>query len=86
MRFAAASSTATIWPAYLAAGYFYVLNFGADNRLIKEGPWPWAQGVLMEPKERVFFLVSLLVVPAMKDAGALISLGVKLALMAKVGL
>jgi len=117
MRFAAKTSMVMTWLAYLTAGYFYVLYYGADKALIKEGPWPWAHSVIMETKEHVFFLVLLLatllpivvngpvdksaavrkvtlwtsagvvlVVLAMEGAGAFISMGVKLALMAKVGM
>jgi len=60
LRLAASSTTVLIWLAYIAAGYYYVLYYGADKGLIKAGPWPWAHGLIMETKEHVFFLVLLL--------------------------
>ncbi len=60
MRMAAKTSMVMIWLAYITAGYFYVLYYGADKAVIKAGPWPWAHGIFMETKEHVFFLTLLL--------------------------
>ena len=116
MRTLAMWSAVLIWLAYIAAGYYYVLYYGADKALIKAGPWPWAHGVFMETKEHLFFLTLLLatLLPiatagpvdknravrklvlwtsggvvllalAMEGAGAVISMGDKLGLIAKIG-
>jgi len=60
IRAVAMTSTALIWLAYLAAGYFHAPYDGADKAIIKDGPWPWAHGLFMEGKEQVFFLTLLL--------------------------
>jgi hypothetical protein len=56
MRTAAKWSTAMIWLSCITAGYFYILYYGADKAIIKEGPWPWAHNLMMETKEHLFFL------------------------------
>jgi hypothetical protein len=60
LRTAAKFSTAMIWLSCITAGYFYVLYYGADKAVIKDGPWPWAHGLIMETKEHVFFLTLLM--------------------------
>jgi len=116
MRSAAMVSAVAIWLAYLTAGYYYILYYGADKALINAGPWPWAHGLFMETKEHVFFLTLLLatflpiaaaapvsrslaqrkvvlwsaggvvlLALAMEGAGAVISMGAKLGLVAKLG-
>lgn len=115
IRSMAMISAVLIWLAYITAGYFYVLYYGADKAVIKAGPWPWAHGLFMETKEHVFFLTLLLatflpiatsgaiagnaakrkvilwssagvglLALAMEGAGAIISMGAKLGLAAKV--
>lgn len=56
MRTAARTGAVMIWLAYITAGYYYVLYYGADKAFIKAGPWPWAHGLVMETKEHTFFL------------------------------
>jgi hypothetical protein len=60
IRTVAMTSTVLIWLAYLTAGYFYVVHYGADKAVIKEGPWPLAHALFMETKEHIFFLTLLL--------------------------
>ncbi len=60
MRTAARTAAVMVWIAYLTAGYYYVLYYGADKAFIKAGPWPWAHGFFMETKEHAFFLGLLL--------------------------
>lgn len=112
MRMAAILSAVFVWSAYLTAGYFYVLYYGADKAIILSGPWPWAHKLFMESKEHLFFLTLMLatLLPittsarvhasrsartlvlwtssfvvltalAMEGAGAIIGMGVKVALL-----
>jgi len=60
LRKVATASAILIWLAYITAGYYYVLYYGADKAVIKAGPWPWAHGFFMETKEHLFFLTLLL--------------------------
>jgi len=60
MRTAAKWSAVLIWLAYITAGYYYVMYYGADKAVIKAGPMPWAHGLFMETKEHLFFLTLLL--------------------------
>ena len=47
--------------AWFAGGYYYVEFYGAQVKpYIKEGPLPWAHGVVMETKEHVFLFLPFL--------------------------
>ncbi|WP_313951126.1 hypothetical protein [Accumulibacter sp.] len=117
LRTLAMWSCGLIWLAYLSAGLYYVLYYGADKALINAGPWPWAHGLFMETKEHLFFLTLLaatllpiatsgaveksravrslvlwtsggvvLLALVMEGAGAVISMGDKLGLAAKLAM
>ena len=50
-----------LFGAWFAGGYYYVEFYGAQVKpYIKEGPFPWAHGVVMETKEHVFLFLPLL--------------------------
>ncbi|MBY4677592.1 hypothetical protein [Marinobacterium arenosum] len=114
IRWVSLAGAALMWLSYLIGGYWYVVYYGADKALIKEGPWPFAHSFFMEAKEHIFFsllllstylpMVALRLAPerpqvrglvlwlsgwivllglAMEGAGALIAMGVKVALLAK---
>lgn len=114
IRTASVAVAVLIWLTYIVGGYWYVVFYGGDKAIIKEGPWPFAHGFFMETKEHVFLMLLLLAtfLPiaaygqvvakratrnlvlwtsglvlltglAMEGAGALISMGVKVALLAK---
>ncbi len=47
--------------SWLAGGYYYVAHYGPDVKpIIKEGPTPWAHGIMMETKEHVFLFLPFL--------------------------
>ncbi len=102
-----------MWLTYIIGGYWYVVFYGGDKAIIKEGPWPFSHSFFMETKEHVFLMLLLLstylpvaawngiVKPlpkqklvlwisaliiilslAMEGAGAIISMGVKVSLLA----
>ncbi len=62
-RIRAVSLTAAIamWLAYLIAGYWYIVYYGAEKALILKGPWPFAHDVCMETKEHLVIMLLLLV-------------------------
>jgi hypothetical protein len=103
-----------MWATYLLAGYFYVVDYGADKAFILKGPWPFAHEFFMESKEHVVMMLLLLATylpiiarnnlavnngarkitlwatgllvlttVAMEGAGAIISMGVRVALLPK---
>jgi hypothetical protein len=51
---------ATMWLAYLAAGFWYVTYYSADKAVILKGPWPFAHNFFMETKEHVVIMLLLL--------------------------
>ena len=52
---------ALLFSAWFAGGYYYVEFYGAQVKpFIKEGPLPWAHGVVMETKEHVFLFLPFL--------------------------
>jgi predicted membrane channel-forming protein YqfA (hemolysin III family) len=51
---------ATMWIAYLIAGYWYIDFYGPDKALILKGPWPWAHDLCMETKEHLVIMLLLL--------------------------
>lgn len=47
--------------AWVGGGYYYVEIYGSEVKpFIKEGPMPWAHGVVMETKEHVFLFLPFL--------------------------
>ena len=113
LRTAGVLTAILMWLTYIVGGYWYVVFYGADKSIIKDGPWPIAHGFFMETKEHVFLMlllmatflpivaygdiiksrttknlvlwVSALVVLtglAMEGAGAFISMGVRVGLLA----
>jgi hypothetical protein len=48
------------WLTFILGGIGYVKHYAADKAVIKAGPWPWAQTVVMEVKEHAFFLLLML--------------------------
>jgi hypothetical protein len=115
LRKASILTTILIWLAYIVGGYWYVVFYGGDKTIIKDGPWPFAHGLFMETKEHLFFMLLLLAtfLPiaaygdvvkkqvtrnlvlwtsalvvlmglGMEGAGAIIGMGVKVALLAKM--
>lgn len=75
IRAAALLSAGLIWLAYIVGGYWYVLFYGADKAIIKAGPWPFAHGLVMESKERIF--LSLLLVATLLPIAAFANLQVR---------
>lgn len=58
---AATLGTILLVAAWLGGGYYYVEIYGtAVKPYIKEGPLPWAHGVVMETKEHVFLFLPFL--------------------------
>jgi hypothetical protein len=49
-----------MWLAYLIAGYWYVVFYGADKAVILKGPWPFAHNFFMETKEHIVIVILLL--------------------------
>jgi hypothetical protein len=108
-------SAILMWLTYLIGGYWYVVYFAADKKIILGGPWPAAHTFFMEMKEHVLLMLVLLAtyLPiaakekqpvagaersillwvsglnvllglVMDGAGAIISMGAKVALLLKV--
>lgn len=51
--------------SWLVGGYYYVTVYGSLVKpVIKEGPFPWAHGVVTETKEHVFLFLPLLSITA----------------------
>jgi hypothetical protein len=114
IRWVSRMAAAFMWLAFIAGGYWYVVDYKADKDVILRGPWPFAHNYFMETKEH--FVITLLMLAsylpiaasnnlaANKEArrlvlcvtalvavvalmaeghGAIISMGVKVALLAK---
>ncbi|MGA3178987.1 MAG: hypothetical protein ABSF38_01445 [Verrucomicrobiota bacterium] len=47
-----------IWLAFVAGGYWYVVDYKADKAVILQGPWPFTHNYFMETKEH--FVITLL--------------------------
>ena len=104
----------SMWLAFVAGGYWYVVFYPVDKAIILKGPWPFAHKYFMETKEHLVIMLLLLAtylpiaasnnLAASKDArrlvlwvaalipllgllieghGAIIAMGVKVALLAK---
>ncbi|EKO3463786.1 hypothetical protein ACEPEE_000632 [Vibrio fluvialis] len=102
-----------MWLTYIAGGYWYVVFYGGEKAIIKQGPWPFSHSFYMEMKEHIFLMLLLLStylpivawndivnqLPSrklllwtsaivivlslvMEGAGAIISMGVKVSLLA----
>lgn len=53
-------TAACMWVTYVLGGYWYVVFYGADKAMIKEGPWAFAHGLFMESKEHIFLMLLVL--------------------------
>lgn len=51
---------ACMWMAFIAGGYWYVVDYKFDKAIILKGPWPFAHNLFMETKEH--FVITLLLV------------------------
>ncbi len=60
LRKASVLTAVFMWLTYIVGGYWYVVFYGADKAIIKDGPWPVAHGFFMETKEHVFLMLLLL--------------------------
>ncbi len=49
-----------MWLTYIAGGYWYVVFYGGEKAIIKQGPWPFSHSFYMEMKEHVFLMLLLL--------------------------
>ncbi|MGD0411137.1 MAG: hypothetical protein ABSC18_05490 [Verrucomicrobiota bacterium] len=114
IRWVSRAAMVFLWLAFLAGGYWYVVDYKPDKVVILKGPWPFAHNYFMETKEhfvitllllatylpiaasnnlavnkearRLVLCVAALVVALALMAeghGAIISTGVKVALLAK---
>ena len=114
IRWMSRAAAVCLWLAFVAGGYWYVVDYKPDKAVILKGPWPFAHNYFMETKEH--FVITLLLLAtylpiaasnnlaADKGArrlvlcvaalvmalalmaeghGAIISMGVKVALLAK---
>ena len=114
IRWMSRAAAVFLWLAFVAGGYWYVVDYKADKEVILKGPWPLAHNYFMEAKEH--FVITLLLLATYlpiaasnnlavnKEArrlvlcvaalvavlalmaeghGAIISMGVKVALLAK---
>lgn len=60
-RFAVILGTLFLFAAWFGGGFYYLEIYGsAVKPFIKEGPMPWAHGVVMETKEHVFLFLPFL--------------------------
>ncbi len=106
------AATAAMWLAFLIGGWWYVVLYPADKKIILKGPWPFAHSLFMETKEHLVIILLMLAtyLPivafqnlaanrgarqivlwvsalvailafAMDGEGAIISMGVKMALL-----
>ncbi len=49
--------------SWLTGGYYYVVHYGEHIKpVIKEGPAPWAHGIVMEAKEHIFLFLPFLAI------------------------
>lgn len=114
IRWMSRAAAACLWLAFVAGGFWYVVDYKPDKEIILKGPWPFAHNYFMETKEH--FVITLLLLATYlpiaasnnlavnKEArrlvlcvaalvavlalmaeghGAIISMGVKVALLAK---
>lgn len=58
IRWMSRAAAVCMWLAFLAGGYWYVKDYGADKAAILKGPWPFAHSLFMETKEH--FVITLL--------------------------
>ncbi|HXT11601.1 MAG TPA: hypothetical protein VN873_08555 [Candidatus Angelobacter sp.] len=58
IRWMSRAAAAFMWLAFLAGGYWYVVDYSADKAMILRGPWPFAHSLFMETKEH--FVITLL--------------------------
>jgi len=54
------AAAASMWVAFLIAGYWYVIFYKADKAVILKGPWPFAHNIFMETKEHLVILLLML--------------------------
>ena len=60
-KIAAVLGTIFLFLSWFVGGYYYTAFYGADVKpLIKEGPQPWAHGIIMEAKEHIFLFIPFL--------------------------
>ena len=114
IRWMSRAAAVCLWLAFVAGGFWYVVDYKPDKEIILKGPWPFAHNYFMETKEH--FVITLLLLATYlpiaasnnlavnKEArrlvlcvaalvavlalmaeghGAIISMGVKVALLAK---
>lgn len=60
IRWMSRAAAACMWLAFLAGGYWYVVDYKADKEVILKGPWPFAHNLFMETKEH--FVITMLLV------------------------
>ncbi len=60
IRWVSICVAASMWLAFIIAGYWYVVSYGADKALILKGPWPFAHNFFMETKEHILLMLLLL--------------------------
>jgi len=60
IRWMSRAAAVFMWLAFVAGGYWYVADYGADKAIILKGPWPFAHDYFMETKEH--FVITLLLV------------------------
>ena len=58
IRWMSRAATLFMWLAFVAGGYWYVVDYKADKDVILKGPWPFAHNYFMETKEH--FVITLL--------------------------
>jgi predicted membrane channel-forming protein YqfA (hemolysin III family) len=58
IRWMSRAATVFLWLAFVAGGYWYVVDYKADKDVILKGPWPLAHNYFMETKEH--FVITLL--------------------------
>lgn len=60
IRWMSRLAAACMWLAFVAGGYWYVVDYKVDKAVILKGPWPFAHSLFMETKEH--FVITLLLV------------------------
>jgi hypothetical protein len=58
IRWMSRAAALSLWLAFMAGGWFYVVDYKADRDVILKGPWPFAHNYFMETKEH--FVITLL--------------------------
>jgi hypothetical protein len=53
-------AAASMWVAFIIAGYWYVTLYKVDKAIILKGPWPFAHNLVMESKEHLVIMLLLL--------------------------